>query len=69
MSIGTAPQRHDGRLPGQLRPVTLELGTQKWAEGSCLIRVGDTHVLMREGRGTESGRESHPGGAPGLQIR
>ncbi len=45
MSIGAAPQRHDGRLPGQLRPVTLELGTQKWAEGSCLIRVGDTHVL------------------------
>ncbi len=45
MSIGAAPQRHDGRLPGQMRPVTLELGVQKWAEGSCLIRVGDTHVL------------------------
>ncbi|MDA8204387.1 MAG: ribonuclease PH [Chloroflexi bacterium] len=37
--------RHDGRLPGQLRPVSVELGVQKWAEGSCLIRVGDTHVL------------------------
>ena len=45
MSIGGAPYRHDGRLPGQLRPVTLQLGVQKWAEGSCLIRVGDTHVV------------------------
>ncbi len=45
MSIGGAPYRHDGRLPGQPRPVTLELGVQKWAEGSCLIRVGDTHVV------------------------
>ncbi len=45
MSIGAAPHRHDGRLAGQLRPVELQLGVQKWAEGSCLIRVGDTHVL------------------------
>ncbi len=45
MSIGASPVRHDGRLPGQLRPVSVELGVQKWAEGSCLIRVGDTHVL------------------------
>ncbi len=28
-------------------------------------RIGDTHVLMR----AANGRESHPGGAPGLQIR
>ncbi len=28
-------------------------------------RVGDTHVLLRQ----SDGRESHPGGAPGLQIR
>jgi ribonuclease PH len=45
MSIGTPPLRHDGRAPDQLRRVSLELGVQKWAEGSCLIRVGDTHVL------------------------
>lgn len=32
-------------------------------------RVGDTHVLMSKEGGTDSGRESHPGGAPGLQIR
>ncbi len=45
MSIGGARFRGDGRPPGQLRPVTITLGVQKWAEGSCLIRVGDTHVL------------------------
>jgi ribonuclease PH len=37
--------RTDGRAPTQLRPVTLTLGVQKWAEGSCRIRVGDTEVL------------------------
>ena len=45
MSIGSARYRADGRTPGQLRPATIELDIQKWAEGSCLIRVGDTHVL------------------------
>ena len=37
--------RADGRGPGDLRPVEITLGVQKWAEGSCLIRVGDTEVL------------------------
>jgi ribonuclease PH len=32
-------------VPTQLRPVSFTLGVQKWAEGSCLIRVGDTQVL------------------------
>jgi ribonuclease PH len=45
MSIGTARFRQDGRSPSQLRPLELTLGVQKWAEGSCLIRVGDTHVV------------------------
>ena len=47
MTIGNRPPtvRSDGRAPGQLRPVTLTLGVQKWAEGSCRIRVGDTDVL------------------------
>ena len=45
MSIGSGRFRGDGRTPGQLRPTTIELDVQKWAEGSCLIRVGDTHVL------------------------
>ena len=46
MTIGNAPiRRADGRLPDELRPVSVELGIQKWAEGSCLIRLGGTHVL------------------------
>jgi ribonuclease PH len=28
-----------------MRPVSLERGTSKHAEGSCLVRFGDTHVL------------------------
>jgi ribonuclease PH len=46
MTIGNRPTtRNDGRAPTQLRPVSFELGVQKWAEGSCRIRVGDTEVL------------------------
>ena len=46
MTIGNRPTlRADGRVPTQLRPVGFTLGVQKWAEGSCLIRVGDTPVL------------------------
>lgn len=46
MTIAAGPRfRHDGRVPAQLRPVALETDVQKWAEGSCLIKVGDTHVL------------------------
>ena len=37
--------RPSGRTPDQLREVTLELGANKYAEGSCLIRFGNTHVL------------------------
>jgi ribonuclease PH len=44
--IGNHPQvRADGRVPTQLRPVSFQLGVQKWAEGSCLVRFGDTQVL------------------------
>ena len=46
MTIGNRTTlRADGRVPTQLRPVSFTLGVQKWAEGSCLIRVGDTQVL------------------------
>jgi ribonuclease PH len=46
MTIGNRiAVRADGRGPTDLRPVTLTLGVQKWAEGSCRIRVGDTEVL------------------------
>jgi ribonuclease PH len=37
--------RPSGRATDQLRSVTLEPGTAKYAEGSCLARFGDTHVL------------------------
>jgi ribonuclease PH len=46
MTLGTLPAlRADGGIPTQLRPVSFTLGVQKWAEGSCLIKVGDTQVL------------------------
>ena len=33
------------RLLDQLRPLSFELGTQVHADGSCLIKLGNTHVL------------------------
>ena len=46
MTIGNrAATRADGRVATQLRPVSFQLGVQKWAEGSCLVRFGDTQVL------------------------
>ncbi|MCP3819473.1 ribonuclease PH [Streptomyces sp. A3M-1-3] len=37
--------RIDGRTPDQLRPVTIERGWSKHAEGSVLISFGDTKVF------------------------
>ncbi|MFQ6546910.1 ribonuclease PH [Aestuariibius sp. 2305UL40-4] len=37
--------RPSGRALDQMREVSIETGVTKHAEGSCLIRVGDTHVL------------------------
>ena len=37
--------RPSGRAPDALRPISLEPGVGKYAEGSCLARFGDTHVL------------------------
>ncbi|HEY0836170.1 MAG TPA: ribonuclease PH [Azospirillum sp.] len=37
--------RPSGRANDALRTVTLEPGFAKYAEGSCLVRFGDTHVL------------------------
>ena len=47
MTLGNRPPsvRNDGRRPGDLRPVSITMGVQKWAEGSCRIRQGDTEVL------------------------
>ena len=38
-------ERIDGRRPDQLRPVEIIPGINRFAEGSCLIRCGNTHVL------------------------
>lgn len=38
-------RRSDGRAFDQLRPVTIEPGVLKFAEGSALISLGDTRVL------------------------
>ncbi|MEM7225991.1 MAG: ribonuclease PH [Pseudomonadota bacterium] len=37
--------RPSGRAPDQLRVLALEIDINKHAEGSCLIRCGDTHVI------------------------
>jgi ribonuclease PH len=37
--------RPSERRPDQMRDITIETGVTRHAEGSCLIRCGDTHVL------------------------
>ncbi|WP_028725943.1 ribonuclease PH [Paracoccus zeaxanthinifaciens] len=37
--------RPSGRNLSQMRPISIATGITKHAEGSCLIRCGDTHVL------------------------
>src|ERR1700758_3158629 len=37
--------RPSGRAPDAMRPITLDAGVAKYAEGSCLAKFGDTHVL------------------------
>ena len=38
--------RPSSRAADQMRHVTLEKGVAKHAEGSCLVKFGDTHVLV-----------------------
>ena len=38
-------QRPSMRKHDQIRPVELEININKWAEGSCLIKIGGTHVI------------------------
>lgn len=33
------------RKPEQIRPISIETGINKWAEGSCMLKIGGTHVL------------------------
>jgi ribonuclease PH len=37
--------RPSGRKPDEMRAISFERGVSKHAEGSCLVRFGDTHVL------------------------
>ncbi|MGR3291105.1 MAG: ribonuclease PH, partial [Paracoccaceae bacterium] len=37
--------RPSGRELNALRQVSIDVGVTKHAEGSCLIKIGDTHVL------------------------
>ncbi len=45
MTTIAAGRRPDGRAPNQLRPVKIVTDYLKFAEGSVLIRVGDTRVV------------------------
>ena len=38
-------KRPSGRKHNEKRDVSVKIGTSKYAEGSCLIRFGDTHVF------------------------
>ncbi|HEY2070531.1 MAG TPA: ribonuclease PH [Rhizomicrobium sp.] len=48
--------RPSGRSADQMRTVSLETNVAKHAEGSCLVKFGDTHVLV-----TASLEETTPG--------
>ncbi len=37
--------RPDGRSPTDLRPIHVEIGVNRYAEGSCLLSMGHTRVL------------------------
>ncbi len=37
--------RPSGRQLNEMRPISIEIGVMKHAEGSCLIKMGETHVL------------------------
>jgi ribonuclease PH len=43
--MGIPMIRSDGRQPDEMRPVTIEPGFLKYAEGSALITLGNTRVL------------------------
>ena len=43
--------RPSARANDQMRTVTLEPGFSKHAEGSCLVKFGNTHVLVHRQSG------------------
>jgi len=46
----------DRRAPDELRAVSLERGAYKYAEWSCMVKFGDTHVLLTCHPGRTGGR-------------
>lgn len=48
--------RPSGRQLNQLRSVSFEPGAARYAEGSCLVRFGDTHVLCTASWAAETPR-------------
>jgi ribonuclease PH len=46
MTVRPPLARAHGRPSGALRPVMISIGVMKYAEGSALIEVGDTRVLV-----------------------
>ena len=56
MASSSSIVRPSGRAADQLRPVTLETGVNRYAEGSCLVSFGHTRVLV-----TASLEEGVPG--------
>jgi ribonuclease PH len=56
MTTPRTPHSRSDRKSNQLRPVSIEVGTNRYAEGSAIIRCGNTHVLC-----TASVEESVPG--------
>ncbi|WP_156774074.1 ribonuclease PH [Bordetella bronchialis] len=44
-STASTPSRHSGRAPDELRPLSFTRGYTRYAEGSVLIKAGNTHVL------------------------
>jgi len=45
MSLPTTHREPAGRMTSQIRPITIEVGVNRYAEGSVLIKAGHTHVL------------------------
>src|ERR1700681_1788566 len=46
LTHGRFLMRPSRRQPDELRAVSLERGVVKYAEGSCFVKFGDTHVLV-----------------------
>lgn len=46
LQLARAGQRYDGRAFDEYRPVTIEPGVVKRAEGSARVRLGDTEVVV-----------------------